>query len=166
MCQRGIDCILGTYAPDGPAHTKFDYLGFALTEQVLCANNEILDLVAPEGKSTRTDVQDYVWSQTCQHHGFILLGGRQLCPHNVQLPGQGSGARRADGRRAAKLTGPVLITEHVGAGCDPGEAAKLCPTLWVIAQQCVVTKRHGHHSGGKKEQTFSASKILIVGKYI
>lgn len=110
----------------------------------------ILDLIAPEGKSPRTDVQNYVRSQTCQHHGFILLRGRQLRPHNVQLPGQGRGAGWADGGRAAELTGSMLVTEDMGAGRDPGEAAQLGPTLWVVTQQRVVTERHGHPSGKQK----------------
>lgn len=103
------------------------------------------DLVGPEGKSTRTDVQDYVWSQTCQYHGFILLRGRQLGPHNVHLPGQSRGARRADDRRAAKLARSMLITENMGAGGDPGKATQLSPTLGVVTQQGVITERHGHH---------------------
>lgn len=46
-----------------------------LSDFVLIVHMEILDLIAPEGQSTGTDVQHYVWSQTCQHHGFILLRG-------------------------------------------------------------------------------------------
>lgn len=101
------------------------------------------DLIAPEGQSTGTDVQNYVWSQACQHHGFVFFRGGQLSPHNVQLSRQCRGAGRADGRGAAELARSMLVTEHVRASRDPGEAIQLGPTLWEVAQECVVTERHG-----------------------
>lgn len=41
----------------------------------LHTERKIFDLVAPEGQSTGTDVQNYVWPQTCQHHGFVVFRG-------------------------------------------------------------------------------------------
>lgn len=76
-------------------------------------DRKICDLIAPEGQSTGTDVQNYVWSQTCKHHGFVVLRGRQLRPHDVQLAGQCRGAGRAGGGGAAELPRPVLITENM-----------------------------------------------------
>ena len=110
-------------------------------------NRKIFDLIAPEGQSTSTDVHNYIWSQTGQHHGFVLLRGRQLRPHDVQLPRQRRGAGRADGRGAAELNGPVRITENMGASCDPGEATQLDPTLREVAQEGVIADRHGHNCG-------------------
>lgn len=101
------------------------------------------DLIAPKGQSTSADVQNYVWSQTCQHHGFVLLRWWQLCPHNVQLPGQCRGTGWADGRGAAELTRPMLITENMWASRNPGETTQLGPTLWEVTKQCVVAERHG-----------------------
>lgn len=146
------DCTLDTYAPDGPVYkdqqagcftgkkkttrlTQADISRLADTELHYCymhTNRKIFDLIAPEGQSTGTDVKNNVWSQACQHHGFVLLRGRQLRPHNVQLPRQRRRAGRADGGGAAKLTGPMLITENMWASCDPGEAAQLSPALWEV----------------------------------
>lgn len=108
-----------------------------------CRNRKLFDLIAPEGQSTGADVQNYFGSEACQHHGFVLLGGRKLRAHNVHLPGQSRRAGRANGGGAAELTRPMLVTENVRAGSDPGEAAQLGPTLWVITQQGVITEGHG-----------------------
>jgi len=116
-------------------------------QETIYTTNKMFDLIAPEGQSAGADVQNYVRSQTRQHHGFVILGGRQLRPHDVQLPGQRGGAGRAGGRGAAELTGPVPVAEDVRARRDPGEAAQLGPTLWVVAQQRVVAERHGHDWG-------------------
>lgn len=105
------------------------------------------DLIAPEGQSPGTDVQYYVWSQASQHHRFVVLGGRQLGPHDVQLSRQSWRTGRADGRRTAELTRPMFVTENMWARCDPGKAAQLRPTLGDVAQECVVTERHGHDCG-------------------
>lgn len=172
------DCTPDTYAPDGPVHkkrltswkkkttrlthTERRLIDVQLHYVHIHTDKKIFDLIAPEGQSTGTDVQNYVWSQTCQHHGFVLLRGRQLRPHDVQLPGQRRGAGRAGGGGAAELTGPVLITENVWASRDPGEAAQLGPTLWEVAQECVVAERHGLDCG--KHSDISVMEISAAGK--
>lgn len=45
----------------------------------------VLDLVAPEGQSTGADVQNDVWTQARQHHGFVFFRGGQFGPYNVQF---------------------------------------------------------------------------------
>ena len=111
----------------------------------------LCDLIAPEGQSSGGDVQDYIWPEACQDHGFVLLRWRQLSPHDVQLPGQRRGTGRADGRGAVELARPVLITENMRASRDPGEAAQLGPALWEVTQEGVVTERHGHRLRKKQE---------------
>lgn len=123
-----------------------------LSDFVLIVHMEILDLIAPEGQSTGTDVQHYVWSQTCQHHRFILLGGRQLHPQNVQLSRQCRWACRADDGRTAELLRSVLIAENMWARCDPSEAGQLSPTLWEITQEGVIA--HGHAFVKDSKQSF------------
>lgn len=121
-----------------------------LSAFVLIVHMEILDLIAPEGQSTGTDVQHYVWSQTCQHHRFILLRGRQLHPHNVQLSRQCRRACRADDWRTAELLRSVLITENMWARCDPSEGAQLSATLWEITQEGVIADGHAFVKDSKK----------------
>lgn len=143
------DCTLDTYAPDGSVYKRdgqaMCFKGkerttiLTQTERRLFyisrlhTERKIFDLVAPEGQSTGTDVQNYVWSQTCQHHGFVVFRGWQLSPYNVQFPRQRRGAGRANGGWAAELAGPVLITENMWASCDPGKAVQLGPALWEVA---------------------------------
>lgn len=136
------DCTLDTTAPGEPVEDDDDML-LVMSHLWERRSRTLFDLIAPEGQSAGADVQNYFGSEACQHHGFVLLGGRKLGAHNVHLAGQCRGAGRADGGGAAELTGPVLVTENVRAGSDPGEAAQLDPTLWVVTQQGVVTQRHG-----------------------
>ena len=158
------DCTLDTCAPGGPVYKETDGLGVwqekrgrlqrhRQREDWHCSHTDrkIFDLIAPEGQSPATDVQHYVWSQTRQHHGFVLLRGRQLRPHNVQLPRQRRGAGRADGWGAAELAGPVLLAERMRAGRDPGESVQLGPTLWEVTQECVVAERHGQDCGEHRD---------------
>lgn len=123
---------------------------------------EILDLIAPEGQSTSTDVQNYIWSQTCQHHGFVVLRRWQLRPHDVQLSRQRGRAGRADGGGAAELARSVLIAENMRAGCDPGEAAQLSAALWEVTQEGVVADGHGHGYRQSHRQYYEAKPYLTL----